>query len=314
MNDVEKNIYEIYKTRSFSKAAANLFISQPSLSNSVKRYEKQLGYEIFDRTTKPLSLTKKGFLYIEYLEEKFNLELRLKENIKQADYEIDKKIRISSNNSSSIYTLPVLFKAFWKLHPEVNIEISTTSSRELLYENAEKGLTDIVLDSANPFSMLEKVKLWEEKYIFLIRKDHPGVEKVIDKALTREEIKKGIFPKEKKITDWSFLGKINLFMTMQNKSLINEINDMFKAVIEKKIRIIKLYRMDMQYSLVENGLGAMMIPQSLLLTKKYDENEFLCFGIDIPENKREIYLYYNKNNSSEYVKEFIEMAEKMYAK
>ena len=47
--DIEKYIYEIYHTGSISKSANNLFISQPALSNAVKRYEKQLGYEIFNR-------------------------------------------------------------------------------------------------------------------------------------------------------------------------------------------------------------------------------------------------------------------------
>lgn len=41
-------VYEVYKERSFSKAAANLFISQPSLSANVKRIEKKIGYPIFD--------------------------------------------------------------------------------------------------------------------------------------------------------------------------------------------------------------------------------------------------------------------------
>ena len=50
-------VYEVYKERSFSKAAANLFISQPSLSANVKRIEKKIGYPIFDRSTKPLGLT-----------------------------------------------------------------------------------------------------------------------------------------------------------------------------------------------------------------------------------------------------------------
>lgn len=314
MNDIEKYIYEIYKTRSISKAAVNLFISQPSLSSSVKRYEKQLGYDIFDRKSYPLTLTKKGFLYIEYLEEKFSLERRLEENIKRSDYEAYKKIRINSNNSSAIYTLPLLCKEFTKLYPEANIEISITHGRRILYENVEKGIADIALDSNNPFSTLEKLKLWEEKYVFLIRKDYEGIEKVIDKALSYEELRSGNFPKEKKIKDWSFLKRINLFMTMQNTNFVDEINNIFKDIIEKKIRITKFYRMDLQYSMVKNGLGAMLIPQSVILNKGYDENELCCFGIDIPENKREMYLYYNKNNNSEYVREFIKTAEKMYEK
>ena len=61
-------IYEVYKEKSFSKAAANLFISQPSLSANVKRIEKRIGYPIFDRSTKPLQLTECGEKYIQAVE------------------------------------------------------------------------------------------------------------------------------------------------------------------------------------------------------------------------------------------------------
>ena len=44
-------VYEVYKEMSFSKAARNLFISQPSLSAAVKKEEAQIGFPIFDRTT-----------------------------------------------------------------------------------------------------------------------------------------------------------------------------------------------------------------------------------------------------------------------
>ena len=38
-----KYVYEVYKEKSFSKAAASLFISQPSLSANVKRIENRIG-------------------------------------------------------------------------------------------------------------------------------------------------------------------------------------------------------------------------------------------------------------------------------
>ena len=50
-------IYEVYKEKSFSKAAAALFISQPSLSANVKRVENRIGYPIFDRSTNCLLYT-----------------------------------------------------------------------------------------------------------------------------------------------------------------------------------------------------------------------------------------------------------------
>lgn len=67
-------VYEVYKEKSFSKAAASLFISQPSLSANVKRIEKRIGCPIFDRSTKPLQLTECGRKYIESVERSWKLK------------------------------------------------------------------------------------------------------------------------------------------------------------------------------------------------------------------------------------------------
>ena len=68
-------IYEVYKEKSFSKAAAALFISQPSLSANVKRVENRIGYPIFDRSTKPLQLTEVGKHYIRLLKKSWILKI-----------------------------------------------------------------------------------------------------------------------------------------------------------------------------------------------------------------------------------------------
>ena len=67
-------IYAVYKEGSFSKAAKSLFISQPSLSATVKRIEEKIGYPVFDRSTKPLQLTEPGVQYIRTVEKLMSVE------------------------------------------------------------------------------------------------------------------------------------------------------------------------------------------------------------------------------------------------
>ena len=56
-----KYVYEVYKEKSFSKAAKKLFISQPALSNMVRKAEKEMGAPIFDRSTIPLTESRTVF-------------------------------------------------------------------------------------------------------------------------------------------------------------------------------------------------------------------------------------------------------------
>lgn len=71
-------VYAIYKEKSFTRAAEQLYISQPSLSATIKKLEKDLGYPIFERTGKEITPTYIGEKFIKAAEEiliiKKNLE------------------------------------------------------------------------------------------------------------------------------------------------------------------------------------------------------------------------------------------------
>ena len=51
LDSISAYIYTVYKQKSVSRAANELFISQPALSSAIKREEKRLGFEIFNRNT-----------------------------------------------------------------------------------------------------------------------------------------------------------------------------------------------------------------------------------------------------------------------
>lgn len=50
-------VYEVYRQRSFTRAARALYISQPSLSQMIRKAEGRIGMTIFDRSTSPIGLT-----------------------------------------------------------------------------------------------------------------------------------------------------------------------------------------------------------------------------------------------------------------
>lgn len=57
----------VAKSESISKAAEQLYISQPSLTKRMQQLEAQLGVALFDHKSRPLKLSPAGELYYEYL-------------------------------------------------------------------------------------------------------------------------------------------------------------------------------------------------------------------------------------------------------
>lgn len=61
-----KYVITVAETGKISKAANKLFISQPSLTNSIKELEKEMNITIFDRTNKSISVSKEGEIFLGY--------------------------------------------------------------------------------------------------------------------------------------------------------------------------------------------------------------------------------------------------------
>ena len=58
-------ILEVYRTGSISKAASNLFLAQPNLSNALRSLEQELGFPVFVRSNKGIRPTEQGLLVLE---------------------------------------------------------------------------------------------------------------------------------------------------------------------------------------------------------------------------------------------------------
>ena len=59
-------IIEVVECGSINAASQNLYISQPTLSSSIKDVEKELGFEIFNRTNRGITLTSSGTEFVGY--------------------------------------------------------------------------------------------------------------------------------------------------------------------------------------------------------------------------------------------------------
>ena len=60
-----KSVLQIFQDGTISQASKHLFVSQPSLSQCIKKIESELGVQIFDRSKTPLQLTEAGLIYVD---------------------------------------------------------------------------------------------------------------------------------------------------------------------------------------------------------------------------------------------------------
>ena len=134
MNFINYELYRIFyvvaKSGSITKAAQELFISQPAVSQSIKQLETQIGGKLFVRTSKGMELTYEGKIIFEYIEQA-NVLIGVAEKkfseLKELAYGA---IRIGASDTITKHYLLRYIKLFVEKYPNININITNRTSQE----------------------------------------------------------------------------------------------------------------------------------------------------------------------------------------
>lgn len=141
-----KYVYEVYKERSFSNAARNLYISQPALSGMIKKIEKNIGMPLFDRSTTPIQLTECGKKYIKTAEKIMSLEDEFAYYVGKLDELKTGRLTVGSTYLFSSFVLPKYIKKFKASYPDVKVSLFEGNSN-LLEKKLANGELDFVVDN-----------------------------------------------------------------------------------------------------------------------------------------------------------------------
>ncbi|AXQ20007.1 LysR family transcriptional regulator [Lactobacillus johnsonii] len=172
--EIQHFIDVLLKEDSFVKAAKKLYISQPYLTQLIKRIEDRLGTPIIDRDKKPYALTQAGLLYYQYLENISYNKQQLNKKLAQYTHPNKEIIRIGILESLGTYLLPEILPDFLNKNPRVEIQLFENfpreSERNLLSGNIDCyiGQTPEAIDSS-----LDIVSNGGERYYVVISPSSP---------------------------------------------------------------------------------------------------------------------------------------------
>lgn len=302
-------VYEVYKERSFSKAAKNLFISQPSLSGTIKRVEEEIGYEIFDRSTKPIGVTDIGEKYIQTIEKILKLERHFIQYVNDVDDLKAGNVSVGGTQQYTSYMLPAIVSKFIEKYPNINVDIVEAKTSSLIrYLN--EGRIDIAIDNYSydeeDYSRQFQTK---DSMILTVPKSFASNDNLKDYSLSFQLIQSGEFKNddipfvqlsEFKDENFILLKEGNDTRTRAHKKFLNE-NITPKVILEVEQQITS-------YNLTAYGLGISFISDYLI--RNAGDNDSLCYyKLENYENDRDICFYYLKNKYiTKAQREFLKMA------
>ncbi len=175
---------ELARTLNFSRAAENLFVSQPTFSYQVKLLEEEIGFPVFERSGKGASLTPAGAQFVSFLT---GMREDLKRAIEQGQNfsaRYQDSISICMSVRQALYFLPEAMRIFAERMPEVQIIpiFQYGKGMELFLRN-EADVAFALKDVTKQVAGIRVHDLFESRIYLIADKDDP----LAAKNLIREE-------------------------------------------------------------------------------------------------------------------------------
>lgn len=154
--------------QSITKAAAALYISQPSLSHLIAHVEEELGARLFDRSAVPLKLTYAGEQYVKYAREILRLNDQMRREFRDISGSLKGRLRIGIPNERAAYMLPLIMPHFKALYPGIEIGIEIYEMSRLIDE-LRRGHVDfcILPDVGTELTDFGRVEIYSEKLVLV---------------------------------------------------------------------------------------------------------------------------------------------------
>lgn len=268
----------VSERRSFSKAAKELFLTQPTVSAHISSLEKELDARLFVRNTKEVDLSEEGKKLYDYAKQMVELEHKI-EDAFHADKEQEQQcITIAASTVPAQYLLPQVLARFNEKYPKEQFRISETDStqvvEQVLNRTIDVGFTGTVLEKKHcvyiPFYEDELIIITpnNERYRKFCE-EGTGTNWIADEPLIMREEGSGTRKEAEKQLRKSGIdiSSLNVVASIENQEAIKRS--------------------------VENGMGVSII--SRLAAQKDIENGLLL-GFDLPagDRVRNINIVYNK--------------------
>ena len=161
-----KIFIEVYKTENVTKAAENLFMTQPTVTRAIQEIEQHYGVKLFERINHRLYTTEVGhqfYSHAVHIVDSFNqMEKEL------TDWDEFGILRIGATSTIASVILPSILKKFEALHPNLKIKCTVcngTTLQKLLLDNE---LDFALIEGGNMAGHLKKEEFYSDKLILIL--------------------------------------------------------------------------------------------------------------------------------------------------
>ena len=283
---------------SFSKAARELYLTQPTISAHISSLEKELNVRLFVRNTKEVSLSDNGKDLYKYAKQMVDLQGKIEEHFGMKKDSGKHCITIAASTIPAQYLLPKVLMCFNEKYPEEQFKIKETDSAQVVTQivdcMADVGFTGTVLEKKH----CKYIPFYKDELVIIA----PNTEKY---RRFQEECP----------NDISWLKREHVIMREEGSGTRKEAEKQLRSAGVNMADLEIIASIENQETIkksVRQGIGVSILSR-LAATDEAKAGQMLIFPIPGADDGRDINVVYNRNYQlSRSAERFIKIVKEVY--
>lgn len=283
---------------SFSKAAKELFLTQPTISSHISSLERELNARLFVRNTKEVSLSEDGNKLYKYAKQMLELQREIEVSFGMDEEGEARIVTIAASTIPAQYLLPEVLTRFSERYPQEQIRIQETDSSKVVMQivdhRVDIGFTGTVLEKKH----CKYIPFYKDELV-IITPNTPKYQKMAQETPT----------------DISWIKKEHVIMREEGSGTRKEAELQLKGAGVKFASLDIIASIENQETIkksVRQGMGISILSK-LATADEVSNGELLAFPIPNSDEGRDINLVYNKNyQMSRSAERFIKVVKEVY--
>lgn len=265
----------VAETGNISRAAKQLFISQPAVSKAIQSLEENLQATLFIRSSRGVKLTEEGNLLFEHTKSAFDTLNRGEESIKRMHELGIGHLRIGASTTLCKYLLLPYLNGFVKEHPHIKITIDNQSSSHTLKQLEDNALDIGLVAKPSATDSFYFHSLGEIEDIFVATKTY------LDNLKLREN-------------SGDIFSSATIMLLDEENVSRKYIENYFKLNLIEPKHILEISSMDLLIEFAKTSLGVACVIKAFV-QEELEKGSLIRIPLKTPVNKREVGFSYAKN-------------------
>lgn len=283
---------------SFSKAAKELFLTQPTISSHISSLERELNARLFVRNTKEVSLSEDGIKLYKYAKQMLDLQREIEVTFGMDEEGESHAVIIAASTIPAQYLLPEVLTRFSERYPQEQIRIQETDSSKVVMQivdhRVDIGFTGTVLEKKH----CKYIPFYKDELVIIT----PNTPKYQELVQGNKE-------------DISWIKKEHVIMREEGSGTRKEAELQLKGAGVKFAGLDIIASIENQETIkksVRQGMGISILSK-LATADEVANGEILAFPIPNSDEGRDINLVYNKNyQMTRSAERFIKVVKEVY--